>query len=304
MHQPQHPLSRHEIKPEQSGKYGEGRRLSKEETASMDNTDRVAAARSAIRVQLDDLASIRLQAESSGDYETGFERLRRWKSHTAGVLRRVVHTREGNALEGRQKMSFRIGDPIGNLDDEAKMYAGFLEALDQDLAKHPDDILESASSVNRAPVQAESSATTNTGTVFIVHGHDELNVLRLKDLIRDRWRLEPVVLAAKPGKGRTIIEKFEDEARRAAYAFVLLTPDDVVETHSGSYAQARPNVVFELGWFYGRLGRSRVCILFKKGTHIHSDLDGVLRVQFAESVEEVLVEMERELIEAGAYRRP
>jgi hypothetical protein len=59
---------------------------------------------------------------------------------------------------------------------------------------------------------------------------------------------------------------------------------------AGSYAQARPNVIFELGWFYGSLGHSRVCILFKNGTQIHSDLGGISRVQFAD---------ERELVEAN-----
>lgn len=59
-----------------------------------------------------------------------------------------------------------------------------------------------------------------------------------------------------------------------------------------------PNVTFELGWFYGRLGRSKVCILSRKGTKIHSDLDGINRIDFTESVEERIGEIERELKEA------
>jgi len=195
-----------------------------------------------------------------------------------------------------------MGDPIGNLVDEARMYAGFLEALDQDLADLPADILEVATPVEGGQEDITIPAPPATGAVFIVHGHDELNLLRLKEIIRDRWRLEPIVLASKPGKGRTIIEKFEEEAQRAAFAFVLLTPDDVVVTDSGAYAQARPNVVFELGWFYGRLGRNRVCILFKEGTQIHSDLDGISRLQFRESVEEVVEQIEQELVEANVLK--
>jgi hypothetical protein len=43
--------------------------------------------------------------------------------------------------------------------------------------------------------------------------------------------------------------------------------------------------------------------LFKKGTRIHSDLDGISRVQFAESVDEAVDEIERELVEASVLKR-
>jgi len=76
---------------------------------------------------------------------------------------------------------------------------------------------------------------------------------------------------------------------------VLLSPDDVIKSTKGDYSQARPNVIFELGWFYGRLGRDKVCILFKEGTEIHSDLHGVSRIQFRSSVSEKIEEIEKEL---------
>jgi predicted nucleotide-binding protein len=37
-------------------------------------------------------------------------------------------------------------------------------------------------------------------------------------------------------------------------------------------------VIFELGWFYGKLGRGRVCALYSGGVNLPSDLDGVLWV--------------------------
>jgi predicted nucleotide-binding protein len=120
----------------------------------------------------------------------------------------------------------------------------------------------------------------------------------LKELLSDRFDLTPVVLRYQPGKGRTIIEKFEDEARSCGFAFAIITPDDQVSAKRGEYLQARPNVVFELGWFYGRLGRGRVVLLTKRGVKIHSDLDGISRVEFDRTVDEVLIEVERELIEA------
>jgi predicted nucleotide-binding protein len=135
--------------------------------------------------------------------------------------------------------------------------------------------------------------------VFLIHGHDELNLLRLKELLRERWELEPIVLSAMAGRGRTLIEKFEQEAQSAIFAIAIMTPDDMIAGESDEYAQARPNVIFELGWFYGRLGRDRVCILLREGTAIHSDLDGIARLEFKSNVTEVAAELHRELTEAG-----
>jgi predicted nucleotide-binding protein len=148
-----------------------------------------------------------------------------------------------------------------------------------------------------------SPPTEKGNDVFIVHGHDEANLFRLRDLIEKRFKLHPVILKWEAGLGRAMIEKFEQEADRCGYAFVLLTSDDQIIAPGGEYTQARPNVVFELGWFYGRLDRSRVVILFKRGTKLHSDLEGISRIEFTDSVEEKLIEIERELVAAGMLSR-
>lgn len=61
---------------------------------------------------------------------------------------------------------------------------------------------------------------------------------------------------------------------------VLLTPDDEGHAvgHSSLKKRARQNVVFELGYFTGRLGRGRVCAVFKEGVEIPSDYSGVVYV--------------------------
>ena len=50
----------------------------------------------------------------------------------------------------------------------------------------------------------------------------------------------------KPARGRTLIEKFEQEAKKASYAFAILTPDDMIRSTKKRYRQPRPNVV--LNW--------------------------------------------------------
>lgn len=42
--------------------------------------------------------------------------------------------------------------------------------------------------------------------------------------------------------------------------------------------RARQNVVFELGYFMGKLGRERVCPLFKGVIENPSDIDGIIYV--------------------------
>lgn len=159
--------------------------------------------------------------------------------------------------------------------------------------------------VSVAPLAKTSGATATASgdvkkAVFIVHGHDELNLLRLQNLLREKWGLPFVVLKDKAGKGRTVIEKFEQEALQVGYAFVFLTGEDKITVEEDEeYQQARPNALFELGWFYGRSGRDRVCILFKKGTKIHSDLEGINRIDFKDNIEEKVDDIERELKAAG-----
>ena len=132
--------------------------------------------------------------------------------------------------------------------------------------------------------------------IFIIHGHDHTNMMRLERLLKNRFDLNPLILIDKAGQGRTLIEKFEEIAQTCHFAFALLTPDDLVKVAVGrEYAQARPNAIFELGWFCGRLGRRRICILTKEGTHLHSDLAGISRIEFKENVEEKITAIESEL---------
>lgn len=112
--------------------------------------------------------------------------------------------------------------------------------------------------------------------VFIVHGHDDTARHMLARFL-DRLGLESIVLHEQPDKGRTIIEKFEQSAE-VGYAVVLLTPDDIGSTAKSDIpsARARQNVIFELGYFAGKLGRGRVCLLKKGNIEIPSDLFGVV----------------------------
>jgi predicted nucleotide-binding protein len=160
------------------------------------------------------------------------------------------------------------------------------------------DRLETRAEVFSALPKQERPAPTGD-RIFIVHGHDEAKWRELRDLLEDRLNLKTVILKEEPGAGETLIRKFEEHAANCCYAFVLLTPDDFVKKDGKSYFQARPNVLFELGWFYGAFGRNRVCIVKNVKTALPSDLGGILSIDFSDKVAEGYIQIQDELQRAG-----
>ena len=63
--------------------------------------------------------------------------------------------------------------------------------------------------------------------------------------------------------------------------------------------RARPNVIFEFGFFVGRLGRSRVCCLYKGNVALPSDLNGLVYKKVTNSVEDQGFSLIKELRAAG-----
>ena len=116
--------------------------------------------------------------------------------------------------------------------------------------------------------------------VFIVHGHDEAAKHAIAGFVR-RLGLNPIILDEQANRGQTIIEKFEENANEVGFAIVLLTPDDVgapKDRQAELKPRARQNVVLELGYFMGKLGRERVCPLLKDEVEKPSDIDGLVYV--------------------------
>ena len=136
--------------------------------------------------------------------------------------------------------------------------------------------------------------------IFIIHGRDEAKWRELKDIVRSEFRLNPIVLVEQPDAGcRTVIEKFEHYAQTCTYAIAVFTPDDEIRAGPESYLQARPNVIYELGWFCGSLGRGGAMLLLKEGTELFSDFGGIIQKRFRTNVSERLVEIRRDLEAAG-----
>ncbi len=142
--------------------------------------------------------------------------------------------------------------------------------------------------------------------VFVVHGHDGEAKNEVENLLRE-FGLEPIVLHRQADEGQTIIEQFEKHSD-VGYVVVLLTPDEIAyltsednlsDTDRKKERRARPNVIFEFGYFVGKLDRSRVCCLYTGDVTLPSDLNGLIYKKYHTQVEEVGHSLRKELMKAG-----
>lgn len=139
--------------------------------------------------------------------------------------------------------------------------------------------------------------------IFVVHGHDE-GMLNSVARTLSRLDLFPIILKEKPNAGLTIIEKLEKYSG-VQYAVILVSPDDVAYNKNETDIEkrrARQNVILELGWFMGKIGRDKVAILFKKHEDfdLPSDIQGMLYIGYDRG-EGWKIELSKELVEAGIY---
>lgn len=134
--------------------------------------------------------------------------------------------------------------------------------------------------------------------IFIVHGHND----RIKiDVARtiEKLGLVPIILSEQPNEGKTIIEKFEQHSN-VGFAVIVLSKDDLGKaiTEDNEMYRARQNVILEMGYFIGKLGRSKVFPLYESGVELPSDLHGILYVPF-DDVDGWKMKLSRELRACG-----
>lgn len=141
-------------------------------------------------------------------------------------------------------------------------------------------ILPPMRSANPIQGSTERSISIMSNKVFIVHGHDDAAKLEMARTL-EKAGFEAIILHEQPDEGRTIIEKFENYAD-VSFAVILYTECDLgrakeTPVDSEKY-RARQNVVFEHGFFLGKLGRGHVCALVKGDIEVPGDLSGVVYV--------------------------
>ena len=124
--------------------------------------------------------------------------------------------------------------------------------------------------------EATQDNSISKSKVFVVHGHDEALKQEVARIV-EKQGLEAIILSEQANQGKTIIEKIEENADVGA-AICLFTGDDYgrAKDATSENLRARQNVVFEAGYFMGKLGRGNVILIASPDIEIPSDLQGVV----------------------------
>ena len=234
-----------------------------------------------IRAQIDRGRELLVRAIASGS-ELKDVRLEMyaWSDYNTELLKRIVDTDE-LADEYEYKTFIATLGPtsfqeeLQDLRSRTQYYINRLVSILGRLELMPESHLLSPSGKERC-----SSSPPEVGRrVFVVHGRDEGAKQSVARCL-EKLELEAIILHEQPNQGRTLMEKFEDYAD-VGFTVVLLTPDDIgaaCDNTKDLRPRARQNVVFELGFFIGKLGRQGVCALHKGDVELPSDFAGVLWV--------------------------
>ncbi len=190
-----------------------------------------------------------------------------------------IRNRRNEARRRRANAGFVSFRPVRVSKEEAYRTG---ENVLEEFISGPPNLMSPAAEVALTSEQVEQS-----NRIFIVHGHNN----EMKETVArflSESGLEPIILHEQPNQGKTIIEKFEEYAD-VQFAIVILSGDDYGYAKSGSeedkLLRARQNVILEMGYFIGKIGRKNVCILHEDigNLEIPSDYGGVMYVKFNEA---------------------
>ena len=235
-----------------------------------------------------------------------------WVSRIENILAKIVKADSEPYIYFREALSTAIkGYPKENFDSAKENYIKALDTVNT-LIDEGDvfgDLLVNSRPKETATTKKNDSdkvLSKSNKKVFIVHGHDHALKVEL-EVFLSHIGLKPIVLHREVDGGQTIIEKFEANSD-VSYAFILLTPDEITYTidqgdikdeNRKKETRARPNVIFEFGYFVAKLGRKKVCALHKGDVAIPSDLSGFIYKKVDHNIEEIGFSLIKELKAAG-----
>lgn len=152
------------------------------------------------------------------------------------------------------------------IEEKISILEGFIKRIDL--------VPESRENVERS---SSSKKKILSNEIFIVHGHSG-EIKEKVARVLTNLGLDPIILHERPNKGKTIIEKLEANSSNVQFAVILLTADDKGKEKGKAdlKSRARQNVILEMGYFMGILGRDCVFTLLENGVEKPGDLDGIV----------------------------
>jgi predicted nucleotide-binding protein len=125
---------------------------------------------------------------------------------------------------------------------------------------------------HRSSTDSEASRQRQV-EIFVAYEHDGAGEGVARFI--ERLDFKAIIPDEQPNAGQTVIERFETAAKAVEFAVVLLAPgaDPAVPQQ---VARRRRDVIFELGYLVGKLGRRRACLLHEGAMDLPSGLEGVI----------------------------
>ena len=203
-------------------------------------------------------------------------------------------------VNGREIAQRRVGEQVGEMGaiEPTQPRSATVIAMENSVVakvteenfnilgrEHPELYKSIAQNLSRRLLERNKLVkhTSSKIRVFIISSAESLEVARLivNGLQHDSF---DVILWAEGVFKVTnyTLQTLEDEVDQADFAIAIAHGDDVAEIRNGTWPIPRDNVIFELGLFMGRLGRSRAILMEPRGEKVKlpSDLAGVTTIGY------------------------
>jgi Predicted nucleotide-binding protein containing TIR-like domain len=128
--------------------------------------------------------------------------------------------------------------------------------------------------------------------IFISHGRSP-DWQQAQRYIENDIGIDTLELAEQPSQGRFVLQKLDEESEKCNYAVVVMTGDDRV---GDDEVRVRENVMHEIGFFQGRFGIKRVCLLYEKDVNVPANISGLVYASFPKGhINAAFVDLRRDI---------
>lgn len=217
------------------------------------------------------------QTEQLEQLESDFYK---WNDYNSEYLKQVFNNENSTYKVTYDQVNDWVGGLLGGPKSPQEKYSRLREKIDNkidNLEKLVEKVNLLKSEISEQPAIKESVfSSSDNENVFIVHGHN-VTIQQAVARVIEKLGLNPIILHEQANTGKTIIEKFEKHSD-VGFAIILMTDDDQGKSKSeiDLKNRARQNVILELGYFIGKLGRERVLPLYSDSVELPSDIYGLL----------------------------
>ena len=153
----------------------------------------------------------------------------------------------------------------------------------REITNASDNLLRKVKLLLSPPKSYTVNNQVRSNQIFVVNGNDnELKQEVIQTL--EKLEVEPINLTEEANSKNKLITKVSEHPN-VSFAVVLVSPDDIAhskeKTADESSYQATQNVIFELGYFLGKLGKQNVVAIYppQKNFNIPTEYEGILWIE-------------------------